>query len=233
MPPAVSVGVEDVESAVPNKFTRAIRRRERRNRQMNFKQYFVENNFKPIGYTSERRPEPTGRNSFYERTAIPPELLFRDDSDDVMRPLFIKHPGQRRGRRRALVGFVFIVLLSMCSFIVFVRIWNGAEETAIISSAVDYPSPRPTLTPSYAPTVSPSASSADEPDEEEDEEETIEEETREGEASEEETREEDTSEDEVDEEEADEFSDEEETGVETEEPDARRFLRAPVPVHTS
>ena len=193
---------------------------------MNFKQYFVENNFKPIGYTSERRPEPTGRNSFYERTAIPPELLFRDDSDDVMRPLFIKHPGQRRGRRRALVGFVFIVLLSMCSFIVFVRIWNGAEETAIIS-AVDYPSPRPTLTPSYAPTVSPSASSADEPDEEEDEEEASEEETREEEASEEETREEDTSEDEVDEVDADEFSDEEETDGETEEPDARRFLRAP------
>ena len=171
---------------------------------MNFKQYFVENNFKPIGYTSERRPEPTGRNSFYERTAIPPELLFRDDSDDVMRPLFIKHPGQRRGRRRALVGFVFIVLLSMCSFIVFVRIWNGAEETAIIS-AVDYPSPRPTLTPSYAPTVSPSASSADEPDEEE----TSEEETGEEEPREEETSETDTSEDEVlVEEEADESSDE-------------------------
>ena len=192
---------------------------------MNFKQYFVKNNFKPVGYTSERRPEPTGRNSFYERTAIPPELLFRDDSDDVMRPLFIKHPGQRRGRRRALVGFVFIVLLSMCSFIVFVRIWNGAEETAIISSAVDYPSPRPTLTPSYAPTVSPSASSADEPDEEEDEEEASEEETREDETSEEETSEE--------EEEADEFSDEEETDGETEEPDARRFLRAPDPAHTS
>ena len=229
MPPAVSVGVEGVESAVPDKFTRAIRRRERRNRQMNFKQYFVENNFKPVGYTSERRPEPTGRNSFYERTAIPPELLFRDDSDDVMRPLFIKHPGQRRGRRRALVGFVFIVLLSMCSFIVFVRIWNGAEETAIIS-AVDYPSPRPTLTPSYAPTVSPSASSADEPDEEEDEEEASEEETGEEEPREEETSETDTSEDEVD---ADEFSDEEETGGETEEPDARRFLRAPDPAHTS
>ena len=182
-------------------------------------QVFVEANFRP--YTSTPRPEPTGRNSFYERTAIPPELLFRDDSDDVMRPLFIRHPGQRRGRRRALVGFVFIVLLSMCSFIVFVRIWNGAEETAIISSAVDYPS--------YAPTISPSASSADEPDEEEDEEETSEDETREEEASEEETREEDTSEDEVD---AHEFSDEEETGVETEEPDARRFLRAPDPAHT-
>ena len=191
---------------------------------MNFKQYFVENNFKPVGYTSERRPEPTGRNSFYERTAIPPELLFRDDSDDVMRPLFIKHPGQRRGRRRALIGFVFILLMSMCSFIVFVRIWEGAEETAIISSAVDYPS--------YAPTISPSASSADEPDEEEDEEETSEEETREEEASEEETREEDTSEDEVDEVDADEFSDEEETDGETEEPDARRFLRAPDPAHT-
>ena len=194
-------------------------------------QVFVEANFRP--YTSTPRPEPTGgRNSFYERTAIPPELLFRDDSDDVMRPLFIKHPGQRRGRRRALVGFVFIVLLSMCSFIVFVRIWNGAEETAIISSAVDYPSPRPTLTPSYAPTISPSASSADEPDEEEDEEETSEEETREEEASEEETREEDTSEDEVDEVDADEFSDEEETDGDTEEPDARRFLRAPDPAHT-